>query len=107
MLTNASNPTIEKLITAARTRIGTPWHHNQKTDGVGFDCLRFWQIVAKDVGIELNIEAGVFGMAQSNLRQLVVALALLLLFFVLLILQEIWMTMILGQSLIVIPPAEI
>ena len=42
------------LIRAARSRIGTPWKHNQKTDGVGYDCLRFWEIIAEEAGIELE-----------------------------------------------------
>ena len=44
--------TIEQvIIDNARTWIGTPWRHNQQKKGVGVDCVRFLEAVARESGI--------------------------------------------------------
>lgn len=44
---------IERLISIARSWINTPWQHNQKTKGIGVDCVRFLEQVAIEYGVDI------------------------------------------------------
>lgn len=46
-------PNRADIITAARTYLGTPFHHQGRVKGVGIDCVGLIAGVAKDVGLPL------------------------------------------------------
>jgi cell wall-associated NlpC family hydrolase len=46
----------ERILTEARSWIGTPWHHNQACKGVGVDCARLYGAVLESLGVEVKLE---------------------------------------------------
>lgn len=43
----------DKILSVARSWIGTPWVHHQRSKGLGVDCVGFINGVFKELGIEL------------------------------------------------------
>lgn len=43
-----------KIITTARSYLGTPFHHQGRLKGVGVDCIGLIVCVLRDLGIEVN-----------------------------------------------------
>jgi cell wall-associated NlpC family hydrolase len=39
------------LIEVARSWLNTPWQHNQKTKGIGVDCVNFLNAIANESGV--------------------------------------------------------
>lgn len=57
----------DRILIAARKWIGTPWHHNQKCQGHGVDCVRFIEGVFKDgLGIEFGNIDGYARMPEGD-----------------------------------------
>lgn len=44
----------DQWIGIARSWLGTEWRHNQRTKGVGVDCICFLEEVAKEAGIDIE-----------------------------------------------------
>lgn len=47
-------PTPTEIITAARTWLGTPYHHQGRVKGVGVDCIGIIVGVAADLGFNID-----------------------------------------------------
>lgn len=46
------------VLEEARSWIGTPWHHRQRTKGAGVDCIQFVIAVYHALGLAPNIDPG-------------------------------------------------
>ena len=44
----------QTIIKNARSWINTPWRHNYSSKGIGVDCVRFLEAVAKESGLNLE-----------------------------------------------------
>lgn len=53
----AAEPTGEQVVAAARTWLGTPWHHAACCKRVGVDCALLMVGIAREMGWDLSVDA--------------------------------------------------
>lgn len=56
----------EQIITEARTWLGTPWHLNQRSKGLGVDCIRFITETLKSCGLDVGTIKNYYGKPKGN-----------------------------------------
>lgn len=56
----------DKIIAEAKTWLGTPWHLNQRSKGLGVDCIRFITETLSTCGLEVGKIKNYYGKPKGN-----------------------------------------